>query len=66
MFSRAPFYGFYVTAPRLVSGLDPLTDQLLAGVVLMAIGKLSSLVAILEIAFRWLARARAEQVGLVS
>ena len=65
MFSRAPFYPFYVSAPRLVVGLDPLTDQVLAGVVLMALGKLSSLVAILEIAFRWLARARAEEVGLV-
>jgi putative membrane protein len=66
MFSRAPFYPFYVSAPRLVAGVDPLTDQVLAGVVLMAIGKLSSLVAILEIAFRWLARVRAEEVGLVS
>jgi len=61
MFSRAPFYSFYVGAPRLLAGLDPLTDQVLAGVVLMAVGKLSSLVAILEIGFRWLARARAEE-----
>ncbi|TMC14738.1 MAG: cytochrome c oxidase assembly protein [Chloroflexi bacterium] len=64
MFSRAPFYPFYVGAPRLLAGLDPLTDQVLAGVVLMAVGKLSSLVAVLEIAFRWLARVRAED-GLV-
>ena len=65
MFSRSPFYPFYVSAPRLLSGLDPLTDQVLAGVVLMAIGKLSSLVAILEIVFRWLARARADEAALV-
>ena len=61
MFSRVPFYGFYVEAPRLVPGVDPLTDQVLAGVVLMAVGKLSYLVAILEIFFRWLARTRAEE-----
>jgi putative membrane protein len=65
MFSHSPFYAFYVSAPRLLSGLDPLTDQVLAGVVLMAIGKLSSLVAILEIVFRWLARARADEAALV-
>ena len=61
MFSRVPFYGFYVDAPRLNPGVDPLTDQVLAGVVLMAVGKLSYLVAILEIFFRWLARARADE-----
>jgi putative membrane protein len=61
MFSRAPFYPFYVAAPRLVAGLDPQTDQVLAGVVLMVVGKLSSLVAILDIGLHWLARARAEE-----
>ncbi len=63
MFARSPFYPFYEQAPRLVTGLDPLTDQVLAGVVLMAVGKLSYLVAILEIFFRWLARARAEEAA---
>ena len=63
MFSRAPFYSFYVQAPRLVPGVDPVTDQVLAGVVLMVVGKLSYLVAILEIFFRWLARARAEEAA---
>ena len=58
MFSSAPFYGYYVTAPRLLSGIDPLTDQLLAGIVLMAIGKVSFLVAILAIAYRWVVRTR--------
>jgi putative membrane protein len=61
IFARTPFYGFYVSAPRLVPGVDALTDQVLAGVVLMAIGKLSYLVAILDIFFHWLARARAEE-----
>jgi putative membrane protein len=61
MFGRSPFYAFYPHAPRLVPGLDPLTDQVLAGVVLMAVGKISYLVAILDIFFHWLARARAEE-----
>jgi putative membrane protein len=61
MFARTPFYVFYQEAPRLVPGIDPLTDQVLAGVVLMAVGKLSYLVAILDIFFHWLARARAEE-----
>ncbi|MDQ6919436.1 MAG: cytochrome c oxidase assembly protein [Candidatus Dormibacteraeota bacterium] len=60
MFGRSTFYPFYEQAPRFVPGLDPVTDQVLAGVVLMAIGKLSYLVAILDIFFRWLSRARAE------
>jgi putative membrane protein len=63
MFGRSPFYPFYQQAPRLIPSIDPLTDQVLAGVVLMAVGKLSYLVAILEIFFRWLIRARAEEAG---
>jgi putative membrane protein len=63
LFGRAPFYPFYEQAPRLVPGIDPLTDQVLAGVVLMAVGKLSYLVAILEIFFSWLARARAAEAA---
>jgi cytochrome c oxidase assembly factor CtaG len=61
MFARVPFYSFYLSAPRLVPGIDPLTDQVLAGVVLMAVGKLSYLVAILDLFFGWLARARAAE-----
>jgi cytochrome c oxidase assembly factor CtaG len=63
LFARSPFYPFYEQAPRLVPGIDPLTDQVLAGIVLMAVGKLSYLVAILEIFFRWLARARAAEAA---
>ncbi len=61
LFGRTPFYPFYGQAPRLLPGIDPLTDQVLAGVALMAVGKLSYLVAILEIFFHWLARTRAEE-----
>ena len=63
MFARGTFYPFYQQAPRLIPGIDPLTDQVLAGVVLMAVGKVSYLVAILDIFFRWLARARADEAA---
>jgi putative membrane protein len=52
-FSRVPFYEFYAHAPRLVSQLDALTDQTLAGGVLMVLGKASFMVAALVIFFRW-------------
>ncbi|GAC1653884.1 MAG: hypothetical protein NVS9B1_04020 [Candidatus Dormibacteraceae bacterium] len=61
MFARAPFYEFYVHAPRLVPGLDPLSDQVVAGAALMGVGKISFLIAIFAIVARWLARARAEE-----
>jgi putative membrane protein len=61
MFSRRPFYEFYVQAPRLIAGLDPLSDQVLAGVVLGAAGKISYLVAILNIVFQYISRSRAEE-----
>ena len=63
MFSRAPFYPFYASAPRLVAGFDAESDQVMAGVVLMVVGKLSSLVAVLDIAARWLRRVRAEEAA---
>ncbi|HVD01911.1 MAG TPA: cytochrome c oxidase assembly protein [Candidatus Dormibacteraeota bacterium] len=63
LFGRAPLYPFYVTAPRLVQGIDPLTDQVLAGVVLMVIGKLSLLVASVDIGLRWFIRTRAEEAA---
>jgi cytochrome c oxidase assembly factor CtaG len=63
MFGRAPFYPFYVSAPRLFVGIDPLTDQVLAGVVLRVVGKLSLLVATLDIGLRWFIRARAAEAG---
>jgi len=53
LFSRVPFYEFYVDAPRLVSGLTPLIDQTLAGAVLMILGKATMAVAALGVFFRW-------------
>jgi putative membrane protein len=52
-FSRTPFYEFYTHVPRLVRGLDPVTDQTIAGVILQLLGKTSFLVAGLVIFFRW-------------
>jgi putative membrane protein len=63
-FSRHPFYDFYVQAPRIAPALDPLSDQVLAGIALMAAGKISYLVAMLKIFFQWLARARADEQAL--
>jgi cytochrome c oxidase assembly factor CtaG len=54
-FSRVPFYEYYARAPRLVPGLDAVTDQTIAGAVLQAAGKLSYLVAGLVIFYRWFA-----------
>src|SRR6266851_3679696 len=53
LFSRVPFYDFYIHAPRLVSSLTPLIDQTLAGAVLMVLGKATMAVAALAVFFRW-------------
>jgi len=53
LFSRVPFYDFYVHAPQLVSSLTPLIDQTLAGAVLMVLGKATMAVAALAVFFRW-------------
>jgi putative membrane protein len=53
LFSRVPFYEFYVNAPRLISGLSPLIDQTLAGAVLMILGKATMAVTALVVFFRW-------------
>jgi cytochrome c oxidase assembly factor CtaG len=52
-FSRTSFYEFYTHAPRLIPGLDPVTDQTIAGVILQLFGKTSFLVAGLVIFFQW-------------
>jgi putative membrane protein len=59
-FSRTPFYEYYTHAPRLIPGLDPVTDQTIAGVVLQLFGKTSYLVAALVIFFRWFAEERSD------
>ena len=53
LFSREPFYDFYVQAPRLVSSLTPLIDQTLAGATLMVLGKATMAIAALAVFFRW-------------
>jgi putative membrane protein len=53
LFSRAPFYDFYVQVPRLVPSLTPLIDQTLAGATLMVLGKLTMGIAALAVFFRW-------------
>lgn len=60
IFSRVPFYHFYVIAPRVAGGIDALTDQTLAGIALLLTGKLSYLVAMLKLFADWVARTRAE------
>jgi putative membrane protein len=56
LFSRVPFYDFYVHAPRVVAALTPVADQTLGGAVLMFFGKVSYAIAMLVIFFRWIAR----------
>lgn len=53
IFSRVPFYQFYVTAPRVIEGFTPLIDQTMAGSVLMILGKATLAVAALTVFFRW-------------
>lgn len=53
LFSRVPFYDFYVHVPRLVPSLTPLIDQTLAGAALMVLGKATLAVAALAVFFRW-------------
>jgi cytochrome c oxidase assembly factor CtaG len=59
LFSREPFYEFYVHVPRLVDSLTPIIDQTLAGAVLMVLGKATFLVAGLAVFFRWFGREHA-------
>src|SRR5713226_5322425 len=53
LFSRVPFYDFYVQAPRLVPSLTPLIDQTLAGATLMILGKAAMAIAAMAVFFRW-------------
>ena len=65
LFSRVPFYDFYVHVPRLVPNLTPLIDQTLAGAVLMILGKATLTVAGLAVFFRWFgAEHRSDQARL--
>jgi putative membrane protein len=53
IFSRVPFYEYYTHAPRLIAALDPLTDQTVAGAVLMTFGKATIAVAAIAVFIRW-------------
>jgi putative membrane protein len=53
IFSRVPFYEYYVHAPRLVPSLTPVVDQTVAGAVLMIFGKTTIAIAALAVFFRW-------------
>jgi cytochrome c oxidase assembly factor CtaG len=53
IFSRVPFYEYYTHAPRLIASLDPLTDQTVAGAVLMTFGKATIAVAAIAVFIRW-------------
>jgi cytochrome c oxidase assembly factor CtaG len=53
IFSRVPFYDFYVHAPRLIASLTPVIDQTVAGAVLMILGKATLTVAAIAVFFRW-------------
>jgi putative membrane protein len=52
-FSRTPFYQFYTHVPRVVPALDPVTDQTLAGAVLMLFGKSSYFIGAVVVFLRW-------------
>jgi cytochrome c oxidase assembly factor CtaG len=65
LFSREPFYEFYVHVPRLVPSLTALIDQTLAGAVLMVLGKATFTVAGLAVFFQWFGGEHAaDQAGL--
>lgn len=65
LFSRVPFYDYYVHVPRLVESLTPLIDQTLAGAVLMILGKATFTIAGLAVFFRWFgAEHRSDKVGV--
>lgn len=64
IFSRAPFYDFYTTAPRLIEGFTALIDQTIAGAVLMILGKATLAVAALTVFFRWFGSEQRADRGL--
>ncbi len=53
IFSRVPFYEYYTHATRLIASLSPLTDQTVAGAVLMIFGKATISIAAIAVFIRW-------------
>ena|SRR2546422_3262048 len=66
IFSRVPFYEYYTHAPRLVASLDPITDQTVAGAVLMIFGKATIVIAAIAVFVRWFSEDRAPDHAGVS
>jgi cytochrome c oxidase assembly factor CtaG len=67
LFSRVPFYEYYTHVRRLVPSLDPLTDQTVAGAVLMIVGKITIGIAAATVFVRWVGgEHRADEVQLKS
>ena len=67
LFSRVPFYEYYTHVPRLIKSLDPLTDQTVAGALLMVFGKATIGVAAAAVFIRWFgAEHGADEVQLKS
>jgi putative membrane protein len=67
LFSRVPFYEYYTHVRRLVPSLDPLTDQTVAGAVLMIVGKVTIGIAAAAVFVRWFGgEHRADEVQLKS
>jgi cytochrome c oxidase assembly factor CtaG len=63
IFSRVPFYEYYTHVPRLVQSLDPLTDQTVAGALLMTFGKATIAVAAIAVFIRWFAADHREDMA---
>ncbi|HEX6489487.1 MAG TPA: cytochrome c oxidase assembly protein [Candidatus Dormibacteraeota bacterium] len=59
LLSHVTFYGYYDYVPRLLSWLTPGVDQDIAGAVMMIVAKITIIVALLAIFFRWLNQERA-------
>ena len=67
LFSRVPFYEYYTHVRRLVPSLDPLTDQTVAGAVLMIVGKVTIGIAAAAVFVRWFGgEHQADEVQLKS
>ena len=66
IFSRVPFYEYYTHAPRLIASLDPLTDQTVAGAVLMIFGKVTIGIAAIAVFVRWFSEDHAPDHAGVS
>jgi cytochrome c oxidase assembly factor CtaG len=66
IFSRVPFYEYYTHAPRLIASLDPVTDQTVAGAILMTLGKLTITVAAIAVFIRWFGAEHDEDMAPIT